>query len=433
MNSLIFPYIRDPLYRFAVWIILLQLGFILGAALIAGLIRWLKPRWDEKRMHEEASARQELLNLLGKRDQEEEERAAIELLEEVSMRSIINAFEQIVTRVSEVEQRRLRGSLIALAIENYALTLTRSFLWWRRLEGVLLLRSVGAETSESALVNLMSDQHPSVSFYAAWALARVSPVRGLEELIPYIETETNVAPSKVTLKRKVHRRDQLYLSFSQQVTLLKELQLELLSEAELEAIFERLGDPLKPVMIEALIQSGRGRALSIVRIGINSVNDEVRIASYKAAVTSKLSLSEEELSRGLSDPVWPVRAQAVKAVGALKVLNLIPQVSRCLSDEQWWVRNNSAHALVQLGATGVEALSYASQFSSDRFARDISRLVLSEAIMASNPAAMSALDTQPVSPLPQEHPRAQRLNYLQGDGPSVLLTAELSAITQGEK
>ena len=433
MDTLIFPYIRDPLYRFATWIIILQFGFIMSAALVAALIRWFKPRWSQKRQREESVARQAILNLLSNRGVNEEEATTRELFEAVSMRSIINAFEQLVTRVSEIEQRRLRSSLIALGIETYALSLTKSWLWWRRLEGVLLLRSVGTETSEDTLVELLIDQHPSVSFYAAWALSRVSPIRGLEELIPYIETETAHTPETFSFNKMKNRRDQLYLSFSQQVTLLKELQLEFLSAEELELIFERLSDSLKPVMIEALIQSGRGRALSIVRLGINSTNDEVRIASYKAAVTSKLSLSDEELSRGLTDPVWPVRAQAVKAVGALRALNLIPQVSRCLADEQWWVRSNSAYTLVQLGATGVEALSYASQFNSDRFARDISRLVLSEAIMASNPAAMSALDTQPISPLPQKSPRVQRLNYLQGDGRSVLLTTELTAITQSDQ
>lgn len=433
MDSLILPYIRDPLYRFATWIILLQLAFILGAALIAALIRWLKPQWDEKRYREESIARQAILSLLSEREQNEEERSTIELFEEISIRSIINAFEQIVTRVSDIEQRRLRGSLIALGIESYALKLSTSWLWWRRLEGVLLLRSVGAETSEEALVERLMDQHPSVSFYAAWALARVSPIRGLEELIPYIESETTSDDLSSHRNRKGKRRESLYLSFSQQVTLLKELQLEYLSDEELEAIFARLNDSLKPVIIEALIQSGRGRALPLIRLGINSVNDEVRIASFKAAVTSKLSLSEDELKRGLRDPVWPVRAQAVKAVGALRVLNLIPQLTHCLSDEQWWVRNNSAHTLVQLGATGIEALNYVSQFGSDRFARDISRLVLSEVIMASNPIAMSVLEAPQVSPQGQEPSSQGRLTYLQGERPSSLLTTELTAITQINK
>ena len=165
-------YIRDPLYRLAVWIIIAQIIFILGAALIAGVIRWFKPKFDEVRNKEITLARQSILNLLGKehnhfiegdadkgtevdqkKRESEEEKEAQKLLSEVSIRSVIFAFEQVVTRLGEVEQRQLRASTIALWIEKHALRLTKSWWWWRRFEGVLLLRSVGTESSEESLVS----------------------------------------------------------------------------------------------------------------------------------------------------------------------------------------------------------------------------------------------------------------------------------------
>ena len=207
MDTLIFPYIRDPLYRFAhgssSWF-----GFIMNAALIAAFIRWFKPRWDDKRQKEESIARQAILNLLSDRGVSEEEATTRELFEEISMRSIINAFEQLVTRVSDIEQRRLRSSLIALGIETYALSLTKSWLWWRRLEGVLLLRSVGTETSENTLV-VLRDQHPSVILCRLGALSS-PPIRGLEELI-YIEAETSQTERFTFYKKKNSRSALLIL------------------------------------------------------------------------------------------------------------------------------------------------------------------------------------------------------------------------------
>ena len=421
-------YIRDPLYRLAVWIIIAQVSFILGAAVVAGVIRWIKPRFDENREKEISLARQSILNLLGKEhgqsrevqelQEAQEAQDAQKLFNEISIRSVIYAFEQVVTRLGEVEQRQLRASSIALWIEKHSLRLTKSWWWWRRFEGVLLLRSVGTESSEESLVKLLRDQHPTVSFYAAWALARVSPIRGLNELVHYIELEGNYNPQA---------RVQLKLSFSQQVTLLKELKLQHLKLEELEDLFDQLSPRLKPVLIEALIQSGRGQAVPMVRRGISSTDMEVRVASYKAAATSRLSLSESELVQGLTDPFWPVRAQACKAVGVLRAINLVPDLCRCLADTQWWVRNNSARSLVQLGESGIGALNYISQFGEDRFARDISRLVLNEAIMSQNQSVMNALNSQPVKALSKQATPSEA-TVLKQERSSVLLTKEITAL-----
>ena len=421
MYLLLSEYIRDPLYRLAIWIIVLQLLFIVGAACIAFAIQWLKPQIDAKREKEEQLARQTLLDLLYQSQEQLDKDVVLQLFNNLSIRSIITAFEQVVTRLGEIEQRRLRGSIIALGIESYAIKLCHSWWWWRRLEGVLLLRSVGAATSEEQLVYMLNDKKPNVAFYAAWALARVSPIRGLKELITYIE--------KANADMDSNDDTHIHLAFSQQVTLLKELQLEYLEHEELERLFEQVSTKLKPVLIEAIIQSGQGSALPIIRKGIHSQDVEVRIASFKAAVTSKLSLSEEEVRIGLTDPIWVVRAQAVKIVGALKMLNLIPLLCQCLADNQWWVRQNSAQALLQLGSSGAEALSYVAQFGEDRFARDISRLVLSDAIMSADSNIRSALDTQPLSPLPESLLPGENSLVLDPNKSPSLLTAELTALS----
>ena len=64
---------------------------------------------------------------------------------------------------------------------------------------------------------------------------------------------------------------------------------------------------LKPVMIEAVIESRHTLALPLVRDAIQNVEAEVRIAAF-AAATSRLGLTESELILD-EDEVWPVRAK----------------------------------------------------------------------------------------------------------------------------
>ena len=409
MEQLLFQHIRDPLYRLAIWLILCQVVFIITAIIFAATIRWLKPKFDEQRQEEEQQARGVLLNLLSEVTPTDEQ--ALELIKSISIRSVITAYEQVVTRIGMNAQRTLRGSVIALGIESYALKLTYSWFWWRRSEGVQLLRSVGAAPAEERLVSLLNDKHVSVSFYAAWALARVASDRGMIEIPRYLSE----APM---------------LSYSQQVTLFRELQIELLTLTEQQTFYNQLSVNLRPIFIEALILSGRTLALPFVRVAIYSEDDEVRISAYKAAATSRLALREDELKRGLSDRAWPVRAQAAKAVGMTKMINLVPDLCKTLADSQWWVRYNSACSLAGLGSVGVEALMYVSQASEDRFARDVSRMILSEVIMGTNTQVTDGLDTQPISPLPQRVYAEQTEAAPIHERPNSLLTAEVSILSE---
>ena len=413
MDNLLASYIHDPLYRLATWVIIIQILLIGSAILVTILIRWVRPRLSERRAQGERYARGVILKILSAPQEDPDDRELLELFEEVSIRSMISAYEQLVTRLGQVEKRALRGSMIALKIEIYALKLTHSFFSWRRLEGVLLLRSVGAASAEERLIHLLGDPHANVAFYAAWALVRVSPKRGQHYVLNYLDEEQG-------------------LSFGQRVHLMRELHLELLELSELKELFASLSNRLKSVMIEAIILSRHAVALPMVREAITAEDVEVRISAFKAAATSRLGLTERELRRGVEDEAWPVRAQAVKAVGASKAINLIPMLCGCLSDREWWVRQNSARVLAQLGASGLEALSYVAHFGEDPFARDTARLMLSESDMNQVSRVMLALDTQPMSPRPEEEISAQASHIINPHLPHALLTAEITKLGQYE-
>ena len=411
MDTLLASYIHDPLYRLATWVIIIQILLIILAIVITIGLRWIRPQLIERKTRGEQHARDVILKILSAPQEDPDDRELLVLFEQVSIRSLISAYEQLVTRLGQVEKRALRGSMIALKIEIYALRLTHSFFSWRRLEGALLLRSVGASSAEERLIHLLGDSNANVAFYAAWALVRVSPKRGQHYILNYLDEEQG-------------------LSFSQRVHLMRELHLELLALPDLISLFKSLSNRLKSVIVEAIILSRHAVALPVVREAISAEDVEVRISAYKAAATSRLGLTEVELRQGIQDEAWPVRAQAVKAAGASKAINLIPILCGCLSDQEWWVRQNSARVLLQLGASGVEALSYVAHFGEDRFARDTARLMLSESNMYQSSMVMLSLDTQPMTPRPAEKISAQASHILNPHLPHALLTAEITKLGQ---
>ena len=74
---------------------------------------------------------------------------------------------------------------------------------------------------------------------------------------------------------------------------------------------------------------------------------------------------------------WELRSASAIALGQIKDQLSIPELIHALSDATWWVRFNAANALYGMGQSGTNAL-LASLDGNDRFARDISKLVLDE-------------------------------------------------------
>jgi HEAT repeat protein len=71
-----------------------------------------------------------------------------------------------------------------------------------------------------------------------------------------------------------------------------------------------------------------------------------------------------------------VRAQAARALGALRVVDAVEPLARAVTDRAWWVRYRAALALAQVGGTARAAL-LAIADGEDALARDMAHLVTS--------------------------------------------------------
>jgi len=108
---------------------------------------------------------------------------------------------------------------------------------------------------------------------------------------------------------------------------------------------------------------------------LRSSNSEKVVRAVKAIGKLSSRKSFEEILQLSKHPEWPVRAQAVKAIGQLELDEGLPLLREALSDRSYWVRRNAAEALVSLGEKGYEILAHPERFE-DGFAQDMVRYQL---------------------------------------------------------
>jgi hypothetical protein len=81
-----------------------------------------------------------------------------------------------------------------------------------------------------------------------------------------------------------------------------------------------------------------------------------------------------------SDGAWEVKAQAVKSLGRMKNLKTLDVLERSLFSPFWYVRYNAGYGLAEIGEEGVRRLKEVAGQEEDRYARDMSVMVLNDLI-----------------------------------------------------
>ncbi len=105
---------------------------------------------------------------------------------------------------------------------------------------------------------------------------------------------------------------------------------------------------------------------------------EIRIKVARALGRLLVPDSVEILLNLVRDDAWEVQCQAVKSLGYLKSPETIDVLSKSLFSPHWFVRYNGAKALAGMGWEGIRRLKRVAVQTEDRFARDMSLMVLNE-------------------------------------------------------
>ncbi len=149
-----------------------------------------------------------------------------------------------------------------------------------------------------------------------------------------------------------------------------------------ENLIAYLGSPVandagRVIAIAVLGMQKDSRAIPIITEMLRQSSLEVRIQCVKALGAISDKQATETLCAAMKDDSWELRSACANSLGLLKDESAIEALSLGLKDANWWVRLNSANALYAIGGTGIEALKLCLD-NEDRFARDVSRLVLDE-------------------------------------------------------
>lgn len=164
-------------------------------------------------------------------------------------------------------------------------------------------------------------------------------------------------------------------------------------ERTIEIIYEMGKDTITPLLhylflptakneckvfaISALGLQHVSEAIPVILTHLTNPDKELRIQSAKALGNIGATEATFALCNAMKDSDWEVRAASANALGSLKNNSSIPVLLRSLEDAVWWVRYNSANALAESGSDGITALKEVN-LHDDRFAREVSRLVLQE-------------------------------------------------------
>jgi hypothetical protein len=84
-----------------------------------------------------------------------------------------------------------------------------------------------------------------------------------------------------------------------------------------------------------------------------------------------------------SDEAWEVQAQAVKSLGKLKDRSALDILTGALFSPFWYVRLNAGYGLAEMGEEGLRRLKRVAAQQVDRYAREMSVMVLNDSV---NPA-----------------------------------------------
>lgn len=230
----------------------------------------------------------------------------------------------------------------------------RSLLWWQRFDAARLLSVVGREEDAGLIAVLLDDRSPAVRLVAMDAAARL-------KARPLLQQELDT----------LYQRQDAVQAY-QFAALAR--QPALVAEALLDRLTPEAPTPALNSWIDTAGALASPAALDRVRELATHPAPEVRLHVARALRRHAEPATPPVLLKLLADPDWRVRAQASRALGALRCGVATKALAQAVRDRSWWVRYRSALALAQIGGPAREEL-HGLTTCDDPMARDMSTLV----------------------------------------------------------
>lgn len=233
--------------------------------------------------------------------------------------------------------------------------MTRSLLWWRRLEGARLFSLLARPCDEPVVLRLVGDRNAAVRIAAAAAVDRLNSTPLVCAVLDFAIASGGVVSNYLTDLLCANRASLLEV-------LLDRLEAPG-SDEELTTVLRLVGELAVPSLVQK------------VALHVEHENVEVRIAAARALGSLPHRASSRALRSLMHDSRWQVRAQAAASLGSIGAVEAAGDLETGLTDPSWWVRLRSGLSLRRLGAEGELRLRNAPR-SDDPFARDMACYVL---------------------------------------------------------
>jgi len=217
------------------------------------------------------------------------------------------------------------------------------------------------DPAESDFLFRLLDDKPIIKLAVVNALSRIPSPETLTHIFRAFEADTGFT---------VQAYFNIMFSLGDRIEpLVKEYMMKPLAVDKLGLLVELIGAiPLRTLYKDVVALAGHA-------------DKEIRIRV--ARTLGKLLIPEtvDELIALSSDEAWEVKAQALKSLGKMKNPRTLDILTGSLFSPFWYVRHNAGYGLAEMGEEGLRRLKEIAGQKEDKFARDMSVMVLNDLII----------------------------------------------------
>jgi HEAT repeat protein len=243
------------------------------------------------------------------------------------------------------------------AVKDHCLKCLASRRTSKRLQGVRLF-IIFFDPAESAFLFRLLDDKPIIRLAVVSALSRVPSRDTMSQIFAAFEKDTGFT---------VHAYFNILFSLGHRIEpFVRESLKKALPADKRGLLVELIGAiPLRELSADVVALAG-------------DPDKEIRIRVARTLGKLLIPGTVDALMALAADEAWEVKAQAVKSLGKLKNTRALDLLTRSLFSPFWYVRHNAGYGLAEMGEEGMKRLREVAGQEEDRYARDMSVMVLGD-------------------------------------------------------